>query len=180
MGNHLPDCYHGQKSEGDMLMLGERERTEKPRWRNGKLVHSATFGQEVLWYLAVPITPDRGQGETVWSNLGAGAGYLAELLVAGLCVVAPWMEYCSVLRPGDPDDEIRGMELDIQVLLRCQGVITCGPRISAGMEAELEVARRYNMFWLDFVGRAAPLDAAGIRGRLTAWMASGQERIVVP
>ena len=136
----------------------------KPAWRNGRMVKTILgeltdeIDLEVLWYLAAPVSP--AEGETLTWNLGAAADYLQHLVRAGLCVVAPWIEYCTALNEHDLSDRTRGMELDLQVLARCDGIITCGPRISDGMREELYLAHRLGLRHINLV-REDPADFPG-------------------
>lgn len=89
-------------------------------------------------YVAHPVAGD------VPANVARALRWLAWLMAEhpGVCFVAPWI---AAIQAGEDDDDpaqrARGLEDDCAVVVKCDGIMLVGGRISAGMACELAVAR---------------------------------------
>ena len=109
----------------------------------------------VLWYLAHPVGEDSEM--TYAQNLVDGMAWWAFLIRAGLSVCAPWVGLCHALDDGNDNDRKLGMDIDIEVLKRCDGIIATGHKMSRGMEKEwnlMDVDARVNLIGLQRNGDA--------------------------
>ena len=88
----------------------------------------------VLVYVAHPVSGD------VAGNLALGREYVRAAYRAGYAPLAPWITGCEVLDEGDPADRAIGLECDFATVVVCAEIWLCGPRVSAGMQGEFEVA----------------------------------------
>lgn len=113
-----------------------------------------------LVYLAHPVR-DYDDGKTTRdraANIEAGKLWLKWFLLhTDWSICAHWLSYCVSV--GEYDRAYgaqvmgeRGMSDDIVALDRCDGIVLCGGRITAGMAHELEFARAKNKWVLDLTG----------------------------
>lgn len=72
-----------------------------------------------------------------------------------VAVCVPWHLYVLKLDDMVPDDRQRGMRDDIEILKRCDEIWLCGDRVSAGMRAEIEIARKHRLA-VKSLSRCAP------------------------
>ena len=70
----------------------------------------------------------------------AAKGYAYVAAQAGYLPVAPYVLMDGILDDTDPDERALGMKLDIDQLRACDEIWLCGERVSAGMQAEEDVA----------------------------------------
>ena len=87
-----------------------------------------------LYYLAHPVGPNKNH--TYQENMQDGILWWTALLRAGWNVCAPWVGLCHALDDTDPHDRQLGMAQDIEVMLRCDGIVACGDVMSEGMLKE--------------------------------------------
>lgn len=104
----------------------------------------------MLWYLAAPISPQGS--ETVEGNLQRALSFQRALLLAGIQVVAPYIELCQALDEGKEAERKLGMAVDMEVLSRCDAIVLVGPRISSGMTAERNFALLHDLKIHDATG----------------------------
>ena len=96
-----------------------------------------------LYYLAAPLAPEKG--ETVESNLARAKRYLRKFNLDGYHTIAPWIGLVESLDEEDPEHRRLGMEVATRALRLCGGIILCGPRVSSGMLAELDIAEELDL-----------------------------------
>ena len=109
----------------------------------------------MLWYLAHPVGEDSEM--TYAQNMVDGMAWWSFLIRAGLFVCAPWVGLCHALDDGNDTDRKLGMTIDIEVLLRCDGIIATGHKMSRGMRRKWEmvdVDSRVNLIGLQRDGDA--------------------------
>lgn len=106
-------------------------------------------------YLAAPVRPLEGSGETVESNLARAREYYRVLSLAhpDHVFLAPWILNCEVFDE-TPENIAKGMERNYAVIdlvaaagdlvLNADGgqLWLCGPRISSNMEKERDYASK--------------------------------------
>lgn len=110
-----------------------------------------------LWYMAAPVgAPTPAE---VSANLWNATRWLALLLELepGAAITAPWLAtlLAGVQRDEDPAHRERGLRDNVVVARRCDGIVLCGGRISAGMQRELDAV-------VDAGGLVADLTAYGV------------------
>lgn len=93
-------------------------------------------------YVAHPL----GHGLDRARNLDNAKGWVAWLAERGFAPVAPWIPLAEAW---EEDRRTEGLEIDLLVVERCQGVVLCGGRVSPGMSLELEHAKRIGLPYLD-------------------------------
>ena len=119
-----------------------------------------------LYYFAHPVRPEAGETED--ENLEKALAIYKSLIDYGLYVVMPWCVDCC-LYPGDtaprPIDWF--LQKDAELVRRCDGIITAGPRVSRGMGRELQAAQWAGKEVIDLVGKKSeeiiPYLALGLR-----------------
>lgn len=89
-----------------------------------------------LVYLASPYRGNRDQHEA----FARMALYYA--IQSGAVPIAPHLLYPQVLDDSLAEERALGITLDLALLNRCDALWLCGDEISAGMELELEEARK--------------------------------------
>lgn len=89
-----------------------------------------------LVYLASPYRGNQKQNET----FARMALYYA--IQSGTVPIAPHLLYPQVLDDSLAGERALGIALDLALLNRCDALWLCGDEISAGMEMELEEARK--------------------------------------
>lgn len=99
----------------------------------------------MLVYIAAPVSPK--DGETIQSNLHRAKRWLRHMMLSypNITPVAPWITTCEVLDDTNPEDRARGIQMNETMISRCESVWMVGPRVSAGMLAEAELARRFGI-----------------------------------
>ena len=106
--------------------------------------------EDKLYYLAAPLSPE--EGETIVWNLEQAKKYRREMNMRGIHVIAPWIGLCESLDDTVAGERLHGMKTSANTLRRCDGIILCGPRISSGMQAELDLAKALGLHVLNYVG----------------------------
>lgn len=116
-----------------------------------------------LWYMAHCLTPI--EGETLEGNLASAKNHLLSFLKHRKNrVIAPWIAHVETLLPFfeimTPEErkaaEVFGMDVDLDVVRRCDGIILTGPRISYGMGLEKQEAEKRGLTIIDLTqGNAA-------------------------
>ena len=106
----------------------------------------------MLWYLATPVNPI--DSETIESNLNRTVSVWLALLRSGLWVDAPYVGLCRALDDARAADRRLGMSIGLELLGRCDGLILAGPRLSSGMQLELNQALEKRLRIVDAVGMA--------------------------
>ena len=101
-------------------------------------------------YVAHPL----GHGEDREANRAEAAKWVAHLaLVADVAPVADW-----IILSGEWPESMRehGLAIDKALIERCDGIALCGPRVSSGMQIELEhaMSRGLRVFRLEGKGTA--------------------------
>lgn len=106
-----------------------------------------------LVYIAHPYggDPSNLQAAREWVRWAFGAG-------KDVCPIAPWIVTCEILDDANPSDRRRGMETNMETVLKVNQVWLCGPRVSSGMLQEARVAFGKGIPVLDFTGYDAPPD----------------------
>lgn len=89
-----------------------------------------------LVYLASPYRGNRDQHEA-FARMA-----LRYAIQSGVAPIAPHLLYPQVLDDSLAGERALGIALDLALLSRCDALWLCGDEISAGMEQELEEARR--------------------------------------
>ena len=102
------------------------------------------LSREILWFVSGPLRPI--EGETIKQNAIEICKYVRVLEKAGLCVTAPYLGIIlgDIFNDRDRVERARGMEIDLQVLSRCDGNILIGSRLSDGMKGEAETSCALN------------------------------------
>lgn len=102
-----------------------------------------------LFFMAHPV------GGDVAGNLARAKRWLVYLFLHyhEIVVVAPWITDLEILPLGDAvaEERERGIQRNLVTLGRCDGIILCGGRVSAGMERELVAARILALDIIDLV-----------------------------
>ena len=89
-----------------------------------------------LYYMAHPVGPS-GRF-TLQDNLKNGAAWWTFLLRKGVNVCAPWLGLCHALDDANPIDRKLGMDVDLSVLTKCDGIIAVGHTFSSGIATEVK------------------------------------------
>ena len=101
----------------------------------------------MVWYLACPVAGDAP------SNLARAARWLRWLRERShnAVIIAPWLAplLAGTERDDNPEDRARGIRDCIEVVPRCDGIVLCGGRITAGMRLELKAAREHDLVVAD-------------------------------
>ena len=99
---------------------------------------------EFLWFVSAPLRPE--VDETIKGNALHAAKIIRVLEKSNLCVTAPYLGIIlgDILDDRSKEERERGMQIDLQVLRRCDGNILIGDRLSSGMQGEAEYACRLN------------------------------------
>ena len=113
-----------------------------------------------LWYLAHPVAPD--EGHTLKQNIRDGQEWWAFLTRAGFMVTAPWIGLCLTLDDNDETDRKIGMEVDLAVLRRCDGLIHTGHTVSNGMRIEEATMHQLHRPVVTAVGYVRNLEAISL------------------
>lgn len=104
-----------------------------------------------VYYVAHPVSGD------VVANLARARAWLAWLVsvVPDVAFSMPWMPYVEALDDKGPDDpnRVRGLRDDVAMVERCDGILLCGDRVSAGMQLELDTARAAGLVVVNLVTR---------------------------
>lgn len=92
-----------------------------------------------IWYFAFPIDAPGVAG--VADSLARAGRWLAWLrdLEPRRAITAPWLGALRAGIDGDtlPASRARGLRDNVAIARRCDGIVLCGGRISAGMQVEL-------------------------------------------
>jgi len=97
----------------------------------------------VVIYMAAPV--GARDPETIDSNLERARRWL-RWLVASVpwAVSVPWMPYVETFDE-TPANRERGLRDDLTMLERCDAIVLCGGRVSAGMAMERDHAHRHGL-----------------------------------
>lgn len=149
--------------------MKEYEDTKKyggDRVLTGQLsMHWMEDGIKLLWYMAHPIAAY--QGYSVGENVNSAISYLGALNRVGLRVIAPWIGLVQAMGESDFDSRMHGIDVDNETLIRCDGIILCGFKESAGMRSESELANKHGLRVIDVIGVAPAVAALTARKELT-------------
>lgn len=98
-------------------------------------------------YLAHPISGDAPR------NIAEAKRWIRWLYdnVPGIAIVATWITECEVLDEANPEHRRLGLQRDVAVIGRCDAILLVGPKLSAGMQAELIAAEAKGLHVLNFV-----------------------------
>jgi hypothetical protein len=102
----------------------------------------------IITYLAAPLSPEGD--ETIASNIARAKGLYAMLstILHKRVFVADWILHAEVFA-GTKDDnaDLRslGMLRNFKQIETCSAMFLCGPRVSRGMAAEHDYARKLGM-----------------------------------
>jgi len=109
-----------------------------------------------LIYIAHPVSPV--EGETYEENLKGATEWLRwAILTKGVYAIAPYIGMCYALDEEDPMHRTMGIDIDLEVIGRCDQLWLCGPRVSSGMAVEASYAGSCGIDTRDFTGREDPL-----------------------
>lgn len=115
-------------------------------------------------YLAHPVSGD------VPGNLAEARRWIRWLYdhVPSIAIVATWITGCEVLDDGNPEHHKLGLQHDVAVIGRCDAILLVGPKLSAGMQAELLAAETSKLHVLSFIG----YDRVSATASLIRWQLS--------
>lgn len=130
-----------------------------------------TTRPQPIWYLAHPVGPTAGV--TVADNLARAKRWLRWLMANadGTAFCCPWLPMVEVLDDSVPANRARGLRDDIAIALTCDGIVLCGGRISAGMQAELDAMQAAGRAVLDLTALGDEPPAEGL-AQAIAWNAA--------
>ena len=109
-----------------------------------------------LIYLAHPVSPygDR----TLEMNLQQAEAWLRwAILTKDVYAIAPYIGMCYALDEDDPQHRLKGLEIDMEVLGRCDELWLCGEKITEGMKVERSYAGSCGIDSRDFTGERWPI-----------------------
>lgn len=89
----------------------------------------------------------------------------------GITYSADWITECQLWDDADPKQRSAGMNRNFQRLLRCDGIVMVGPKVSAGMQREADVAYGKGLYVLDLTGRSQASILAAVESKGNAMMA---------
>lgn len=108
-----------------------------------------------VFYIAHPVAPDYHSGSNVakarrwWSWLSQNDRTRV--------YIAPWIvEVEQCIRQRVQTNYEQALLDDMEVVRRCDGIILCGPKISSGMQKELDCATECGLEVIDITGVYAP------------------------
>lgn len=115
-------------------------------------------------YLAAPLSGPTH--EAIQGNRARAARWCAWAVRQGVCPVAMWIVLTGEL-PETPENRALGLELDCEVVRRCDELWLVGGRVSSGMQEEALEARRHGIPVLDLteLGEEPPSE-----DELDAWL----------
>lgn len=127
--------------------LSERARA----LRQGGRSRASTGGDRRVFYVAHPVGDDHVE------NAARARRWFVWLLGRypddALCM--SWLPYVELTDDRDPESRRRGMEDDLAVLARCDGLILVGGILSPGMSYELALAQRLGLTVIDLLSLGA-------------------------
>lgn len=91
-------------------------------------------------YICSPYRADTPEG--IQANKRKAKQYCKIACKAGYIPIAPHLYFTRFLKDSKPDERELGMQIGIELLKECKEVWACGGHISAGMRAELTVAKQ--------------------------------------
>lgn len=114
----------------------------------------------VAFFFAHPV--GAGTPWEVHENLRRARLWLAALIRAEIAFVIPtcravpvifeasWLGWTHPECLAEATDRELGISFNKKWISRCDGIVTCGPRISGGMQEELETSTRHYQWFVDF------------------------------
>jgi hypothetical protein len=104
-----------------------------------------------IYYLAHPVKGD--EKYTTEQNLQHALIVQSILWEGGYATIMPWWTYCEVYGAGIPGKTLeKFLQMDVETLRRCDGLILVGHRISHGMRVEANAADDADMTVIDLTG----------------------------
>lgn len=79
------------------------------------------------------------------------------ILTKGVFAIAPYIGMCYALDDHDPQHRSLGLDIDLEIIGRCDQLWLCGKRVSEGMAVESSYAGSCGIDTRDFTGRRTPL-----------------------
>jgi hypothetical protein len=104
-----------------------------------------------LFYLAHPLATDDDYNFD--QNMNHVVKTLRFCYEAGLCVVAPYHTISLALDDNNLDHRRIGLEVDCELVLRLDGIILVGHKLSRGMKEELMTAQDYSLTVFNLIGK---------------------------
>jgi hypothetical protein len=90
-------------------------------------------------YIAHPL----GHGSDRQGNLDAASAWVVWAAQCGVAPVATWITLAA--RMSEAEGRDIGLAIDVELIRRCDEIWLCGPRISPGMQIELDAAERHGL-----------------------------------
>lgn len=118
-----------------------------------------------LVYMAHPVAGD------VPKNIVRGREWLRWCLETfDAAVIAPWIVECELFDEATNRD--KGLSRCVRVVAKCDALLLCGPKISEGMEMEVDAALTAGLTVWDITGPEHPPSSSAIQyRRICPWHA---------
>lgn len=105
--------------------------------------------EKMLLYICSPL---RGNVE---ENIAKAREYSREAAKKGYIPIAPHCIFTQFLNDAIPEERQLGIDMGIQLLLKCDGILVCGDTITEGMAEEIKIALKQE---IGVFGRDMPVE----------------------
>lgn len=128
-----------------------------------------------LVYVAHPLNAATPDGMA--TNRFNGARWCAWLArYCGVAPQAPWIVLSSVWT--EEEGRELGLECDKATIARCAALILTGPRVSSGMQVEIDFARSIGVPVVDLTGYGVPVAPEGEMEELTELVRTEMMKVI--
>lgn len=112
---------------------------------------------QLVYFFAHPVRAESQAG--IDRNLALARTWLRAITRATACVFeCSWLGWTHLECLGGEQDHTLGIAMNKTLIRRCDGIVTCGPRLTEGMVDELAFATTREILHVDFtsLGLLAP------------------------